>query len=68
MSTVTTKPSNEVILEQFADDLERIRQEFGDQAAIRAANRIIDQREGIVAEGGVYYPRRLRNGGEAFAP
>jgi hypothetical protein len=68
MSTATTKPSNEAILEQFADDLETIRLEHGDQFAIRYANCLIDAKEGMVAGDGVYYPRRPLNGEEPFAP
>jgi hypothetical protein len=66
MSTITL--SNESILELHASDLEAIRQEHGDQAAIMAANRLIDAREGAVAADGCYYPRRLPNGEDPFAP
>jgi hypothetical protein len=68
MSTATTKPSNEAILEQFAEDLEAIRREHGDQFAIRYANCLIDTWEGAVAADGEYYPRRLAEGGEPWAP
>jgi hypothetical protein len=68
MSTATTRPSNESILEQFAEDLETIRQQHGDQFAIRYANYLIDTKEGMVAGDGVYYPRREQDGSEPWAP
>jgi hypothetical protein len=66
MSTVTL--SNESILIQHAEDLDRVRQERGLPLAIAAANRLIDRTEGEVGPDGVYYPRREKDSGEPWAP